>query len=287
MTRLRKEDVQGIGRNLRAYDRHLVRMTGLTLKGIGIRAAGLSEKVLEKALSKMKVSVVPTTCGHGIVEGFAESVRDILTYMGASVFQSRVEDVAGIAEAAEDGADLIFCADDQRFIALHLPFKRLIDNAEATARGYVEALRCVVGSLTNRKVLVIGGAGRVGGHAICALKDMGADVSVYDSDRKRLAPFIKKKNVSVESDLEEALARHDILLDASPATDIIRPEHIGESTVVAAPGIPIGLTEGAYVLVKDRLIHDPLQIGVATMLTMAIARQRKRRGVDRRDRCRL
>lgn len=278
MTRLRKEDVQNIGRTLRAYDRHLIRITGLTLKGIGIRAAGLSEKALEKALSKTKVSVVPTTCGYGVIEGFAESVRDILTYMGASVFQSRFENVAGIAEAVEEGADLIFCADDKRFIAFHLPSKRIIDNAEATARGYVEALRCVVGSLTKRKVLVIGGAGRVGGHAIFTLKNMGAKVSVYDSDRKRLAPFTKEKNVAVESDLEEALARHDILFDASPARNIVRPGHIGESTVVAAPGNPLGLTEGAYALVKDRLIHDPLQIGVATMLAMAIARQRKKEG---------
>lgn len=273
MTRLRKEDIREVGSTLRAYDNGLVRKTGRTLKQIGIQASGLSAEEMENALRSNNVAVVPMTCGQGMIEGFVETVRDILDYLGAKVFQTAASDAGGLAEAVGKGADIIFCADDRRFIALHLPSKGIIDNTEATARGYVEALRCVVGNLESRKVLVIGGAGRVGWHAVCALRAIGADVSAYDPDRKRLASFVKNCEVLMESDLEEALGRYDILFDASPAGEIIRPEHIKSSTVVAAPGIPIGLTEGAYLLVKDRLIHDPLQIGVATMLAEAIPQQ--------------
>lgn len=287
MTRLQRQDIRDIGKTLLSYDNHLVQMTGLTLKGIAIRATGISENDMKSALLSMRIAVVPTTCGQGVIQGFAESVRDILSYIGASVFQSEAMDVAGIAEAIEERVDVVFIADDRRFIAIYLPSKRIIDNTEATARGYVEALRGMVKDLENRKVLVIGGAGRVGCHAVCALKAIGAEVSAYDPDRKRLASFLMNSEVLVENDLGEALGRHDILFDASPAGEIIRSEHIKSSTVVAAPGIPIGLTEDAYFLVKDRLIHDPLQIGVATMLAKSISQRGKRWGVDRKDRCRL
>jgi pyrrolysine biosynthesis protein PylD len=78
----------------------------------------------------------------------------------------------------------------------------------------------------------------------------------------------------VERDLEEALRRHSIFFDASPAADIIRSEHIQPQTLIAAPGIPLGCTTEAYGLVKDRLIHDPLQIGVATMLAEVVQNPR-------------
>jgi pyrrolysine biosynthesis protein PylD len=60
------------------------------------------------------------------------------------------------------------------------------------------------------------------------------------------------------------------LFDASPAGDIISEDLIRSDTVVAACGLPIGLTNGARIQIEGRLIHDPLQIGTATMLTMAL-----------------
>lgn len=271
MTRLKEEDVSLIGSTLRDYDASLVKKTGLTLKQIAIRAAGLAEKDVDGAMATTRVAVFPVTCGQGVIRGFTDAVGSILRHLGATVFQTEASDISGLAEAVERGADIVFAADDDRFIALGLSLKRVIDNAEATARGYVEALCCMAGGLEGRDVLVLGGAGRVGRHAVVALQEKRANVAAYDPDQKRLVLNVTGCGIVVGDDLEEALQRHSLVFDASPAADAIRSEHIKAGNVIAAPGIPLGLTEDAYDLVKESLIHDPLQIGVATMLAEALA----------------
>jgi pyrrolysine biosynthesis protein PylD len=79
----------------------------------------------------------------------------------------------------------------------------------------------------------------------------------------------------MEKDLEEALQKHRLIVDASPAAGIIKERHIKPDTAIAAPGLPLGLCPGALVSIGDRLIHDPLQIGVATMLVLAIRGEKK------------
>jgi len=118
---------------------------------------------------------------------------------------------------------------------------------------------------------VIGGAGRVGWKAVSFLKHKGAKVSAFDIDRHGLETLASGSNVRIEPDLEKALTGHRLFFDASPASGLIRAEHIRSDTLVAAPGVPLGLTEEAYPLVQEHLIHDPLQIGVATMLAEAMA----------------
>ncbi|MGB6338241.1 MAG: hypothetical protein WBF32_00560, partial [Candidatus Aminicenantaceae bacterium] len=71
--------------------------------------------------------------------------------------------------------------------------------------------------------------------------------------------------------LSESLDLYTIIFDASPAPDIIRREHIKPETIIAACGIPIGLSDEARSLVEERLIHDPLQLGTAAMLAMAVS----------------
>jgi pyrrolysine biosynthesis protein PylD len=270
MTRLRTGQIRGIGSNLQAYDARLFKVTGSSLKQIAMQAVGISPEDMEKALASSTVAVVSITCGEGVIEGFTEAVCDILTYLGARVLRSKESNISGIAEAIKKGAEVLFCADDQRFVAIRLSLKRVIDNAEATARGYVEALESASGGLREREVLVIGGAGRVGWHAALWLEKKGAYVSVYDIDEDRLT-LPKGSEIRVERDLEKALRRHRILFDATPASDIVGVEHVTPETIVAAPGIPLGLTEGARGLIRDRLIHDPLQIGVATMLSEVVS----------------
>ena len=266
MTRLREEQVKDIGRTLYAYDADLVKKTGLTLKQLAMRAVAISETKMEDDLASNKVAVVPISWGQGIIKGFAEAVREILNYLGANVFQTTSADIGGLGEAITKGTDIVFCADDEKFVALNFSLKGVVDNAEATARGYVEALDCAVGSLKGQEVLVIGGMGHVGWNAVMGLKKKGAFVSIYDIDLGKLASRSRTHGARIEEDLMKALEKHTILFDASPAADLIGAEHIRPETMIAAPGIPLGLTEEAYALVKDRLIHDPLQIGVATML---------------------
>jgi pyrrolysine biosynthesis protein PylD len=275
MTRLREEDIHSIAGSLKDYDASLVRKTGHTLKQIAMRAASISEEEMGSALVSCTIAVFPITWGQGVLKGFAETVGNILSHLGANVLQTTQTDLGGLAEAVEKRATLLFCADDDRFVALNLPLKKVVDNAEATAKGYVEALELMAGGLDGRKVLVIGGAGHLGWKAVTLLEEKGAKVSAFDINQGKLGSFAKSHPIVVERNIEESLRQYSILFDASPAADIIRAEHIRPETLVAAPGIPLGLTKEAYDLVKDRLIHDPLQIGIATMLAEAITYPRE------------
>jgi pyrrolysine biosynthesis protein PylD len=46
---------------------------------------------------------------------------------------------------------------------------------------------------------------------------------------------------------------------------LIDAEHVRSDTFVSAPGIPLGLTAAAAEKLSNRLLHDLLEIGVATM----------------------
>jgi len=58
----------------------------------------------------------------------------------------------------------------------------------------------------------------------------------------KLKELTKGRKTEVKTNFEEALRRHSIFFDASPAADIIRLEHIQPETLIAAPGIPLGCT---------------------------------------------
>jgi pyrrolysine biosynthesis protein PylD len=267
MTRLREEDLCSISRDLPAYDAELLQKTGLGLKGIAARTVGISEEVFSSRLA----AAVSMTGGQGRIGGFAEMVTAILVHLGTPVVRPSFTDVAGIEEAIACGAEVIFFADDQSFVALHLSRKKIVNNAWATARGYVTALDALAGGLEGKGVLVIGAAGQLGRQAARALVGMGARVAVYDLDRERLSTLYAGMTAEIRPDLEEALKQHQIYFDASPAPAIIESRHIREDTMIAAPGMPLGVSAEAQRRVAARLIHDPLQIGVATMLAEALA----------------
>src|SRR5512136_1268254 len=106
MTRLTGENIRDIGATLKQYDESLIRKTGRPLKQIAIQAAGISEKAFKNALALNVVAVVPITYGQGIIEGFAQSVRAILQHLGARTVEPAATDIAGIAEAVEEGATI-------------------------------------------------------------------------------------------------------------------------------------------------------------------------------------
>ena len=274
MTRLMSEDIRFIGDDLARYDSELLRKTGLSLRQIACRAAGMEEAEARRSLASVVAGVVPMTSGEGIIVGFSEAVADILGYLGASSFVTDMADVAGLAEAVRRGADVVFLADDLRFVALNLSSRIVADNSEATARGYVTALDGLAGGFERNTILVLG-AGEVGRHAIAAVQALGARVSVYDPDPKKIRDLESEAGLAVEKDLEEALQNFELIVDASPAAGIIKERHIKPDTAIAAPGLPLGLCPGALVSIGDRLIHDPLQIGVATMLVLAIQGEKK------------
>ncbi len=270
MTRLTERDILGLKQDLSRYDEELVRKTGRSLQGIACRAAGISgEKFLDAARTS-RVAAVSITSGQGVITGFARAVGAILRHLGFRVIVPEGGDVTGIAMAVEKRAHIVFMADDVRFIALDLRACRMADNAESTGRGYVAALEGMAGGLGGREVLVIG-AGRVGMGAIRSLEEMGTRAFVFDLNPVRAKELAKNSRIAVEGDLEQALRRHTILIDATPVSGIIEARHIQPKTLIAAPGIPLGLTPEAQSRIGDRLIHDPLQIGVATMMATVVS----------------
>ncbi len=167
MTRLNMTDIDGIASELDEYDRILLSKTGQTLLGIACSAVGIDKA---EAVSKMKgcrVGIVSTTCGGGIIGNFAETLRAIADHLGFDGFVADAHDVAGLAKVYERKSEIILLADDNRFIAINTRTRRVIDNGEATGRGFAAGLCHMAGGFEDRAVFVIG-CGPVGRSAAIA-----------------------------------------------------------------------------------------------------------------------
>ena len=275
MTRLTAEDITSISDELQAYDEELIAKTGCTLAGIACRAAGVGEAAIKEAAGKIRVGVVPITFGRGIISGFGETVADIVSHVGCQAFVTRQADVAGWAEAFDKKADILMFADDDRFVAIDVVHRRIVDNAMATAKGFVAGLDLMVSGLKQKNVLVLG-CGHVGQAAAQALVKQNSLVSIYDINSSICQEFaagikqVLNTQINIEKELDHALKNHQFIIDAAPAADIIREHHISELTHISAPGVPLGLDEKAQPKISNRVLHDPLQIGVATMIAFAL-----------------
>jgi pyrrolysine biosynthesis protein PylD len=276
MTRLRTQDLEAAGRDLEAYDRCLRAKTGLALRGLACRAAGLAEPEFARRSATCRAAVVPLSCGEGVIAGFAESVQRILSHLGLTAAVAAEPDAAGLAEAFGHQSDLVFLADDRRFIAINAAGRSVVDNAEATGAGFAWGLNLMAGGLGDRPVLVLG-CGPVGRSAARTVLGMGGRVSLCDvvpEARGRVVAGLSESapgRISVEPDPQSALARHRLIIDATPAADLIGAAHIHADTFIGAPGVPLGLTPRAVAKISDRLLHDMLEIGVATMAAGALA----------------
>ena len=274
MTRLKTTDISDIAADLKNYEEELVARTGYSLCGIACRAAEIDEARIKNLLPEIRVGVIPITSGEGVIGGFADAVLNILLHMGANAFVTRSTDVVGIAESFEKKADIVMLADDERFVALHIRNRSIADNAVCTGKAFATGLRLMAGSLKEREVLVIG-CGPVGRSAAQTSIRMGARVSVCDVRAEKLKEWVKKidqtadSKIQIVKNLDSALQGHQLIIDASPARNIIHAQHITPDTYVSAPGFPCGLDAEARERLSSRFLHDPLQLGVATLLVSA------------------
>lgn len=275
MTRLKQDDIHDIAASLNHYNEELKLMTGCSLKEIAIYAVGLDEEHLKEIdVRQPKVAVVPMTCGQGIINGFTESVASIVSYLGFQTVVTESPDAGGVAEAVECGAEVLFMADDDRFVAVNVKSGKAADNGEATGKGYVAGLERMCNGLKDKGVLILG-AGPVGKGAARALIRYGARVAVYDIDPLASNQLVHdletdEATVTVESDLNAALGQHFIIVDACPAANVIPVKNISAETKIAAPGIPLGVEMVGEKPFLAQILHDPLQIGVATMIFEAL-----------------
>lgn len=278
MTRLSSESVRDIPKSLEALDRDLLYRTGHTLLGLAARTAATSSAGVERKIKNYTAAVVPVSSGAGVIPGFAESVRAILSHIGLQAFITP-PDIAGIGEAFERRADLFFAADDHRFLAFNPAGSLVVDNARATAAGFVQALAAAIEIasgdpagrvLADRDVLVLG-LGPVGKHAARELQRLGAQVWVYDSDAAKAAAFAdSNRKVMAVPDIETGLRKIDYIFDATPAAGIIDENMIRSTTIISCPGVPHGLTGAALGRIGSRFIHDNLPLGAATMAVQCL-----------------
>ncbi len=268
MTRLTPADVSCIGLSfLRKYDSEFRVKTGKSLTQFAeYLAKGHSLK-----FNEVKVAVVPITAGKGIIEGFSKAVCSTLSFLGCDAFVTSWSDVSGFFEAFQNKVDVIFAGDDSIFSAFNLNTKRVIENSYATGKAYAAALELMVKDLRNKEILVIG-AGRVGISAIEYFLNKGAKVMFSECDPDRIE-FIKKEypEVIYESNLDCALPKIKYILLAAPSRDLLHEHHLTSESIISSPAIPLGLSESALKKIsQNNLIHDPLQLGVIAMLSLAL-----------------
>ena len=275
MTRLRTSDIEHIVGSLAAYDRELLRKTGRTLRGVACHAAGADEDSTAEMLGQMQARVIPVTTGEGLIRGFSEAVAAIVSHIGMETTITQKTNVAGLAEAVGNGADVVFLSDDDDFVVLHLRTRRVCHNSEATAAGFVAALDLMAGGMSGRKALVIG-CGAVGSAAAVEVINRGGIVSLFDTDSERSTGAAVElrgafeTEVRVCANLPTALAEHELLIEATDSAGVIGSAAVSAESWIAALGMPLGLTCDAATKAFDRMIHDPLQIGVATMAVESV-----------------
>lgn len=275
MTRLKETDIESIEDSLSANDEQLRKICGFSLWEIACHAAKLPKDTSPQTSQQpITVHVVPVKSGLGIISGFTETVRGIIAHLGFKVTCTQTTDVAGLAEAVENGTDLVFMADDDRFAAFYLRKQQIFDNNPATAKGFISALDLMAKGIRSKTVLILG-CGPVGFNAALNAYDLGAEVAVFDIDPSKsqaMADWFQKnktRNIQLETDIDLALQNHVLVFDATPAANIIHHKHFQPDTLVVAPGMPCGVTRSAMNEYSHQVLHDPLQIGIATMLAEA------------------
>jgi pyrrolysine biosynthesis protein PylD len=271
MTLLKDDDIRNIASGLETYDNQLKVITGLSLVNLACRAVGWNEPEVQSLIRSCRVCAIPMTCGQGIISNFSETLCAVAQFLGFEAYVTDRTDSAGLAEAFERHADIILTADDYRFVAIHTGTRRVVDNAQATGKGFVAGLAHMAGGLQGRSLLVIG-CGPVGQSAALAAARLGARVTLFDIDQNRCHMFAKShhgRDFMISDTLASALDCNDLIVEATPAENVIDLAVISASTLIAAPGVPCGISSHGREALSSRLLCDPLQIGVATMLMEA------------------
>lgn len=289
MTRLTTADLRNLDGTMAAYEHYLRDTTGRDLAGLALDAAGLPvNEVHRGGLAALQMAVVPISSGLGLIGGFAQSVAAILAYLGCRSFVTQATDVAGMAEAVARGPAAIFMSDDRDFFALDPAHRTTVHNTPATARGFAAGLAGMADGLEEKKVLLLG-CGPVGRAAAEALLRRGAHLIIGDRNRKRQAALIEalRSGGRPQTCIDPMEVAHantaDLIFDATNTGDHIDVEMIGDTSLVAAPGMPCGVTAAARRVLGNRLLHDPLQIGVATMAAQLYAASLKRVDAKRQE----
>jgi pyrrolysine biosynthesis protein PylD len=220
-------------------------------------------------LENARVAVVRITSGLGVIDGFADSLCALLSWLGADVIMPSEADVNGIYHAAAAGADIIFLADDDRFLCLNLRTGVMAENNEATAYGYAEALNLMAGGIAGEDVLLLG-FGPVGRCALQALKRLGATVVVHDKDHDKQQEAASLSNAVCDRD---EIGRYRFILDATNEGKWLSSGDLHPKAQISAPGLPLSLDDDTRGIYKGKIFSDVLQTGATVMLCRALMKK--------------
>lgn len=259
MTRLTDDMIRNIPASMRAYESDLAARFGLDCVGVAALAAGLSRDKAKREASRLTAAVVPVTAGLGVIGTFAGVVAAIVRAAGVEAFVTERTDVDGLYEAHQRRADLVFMADDARYIALRLSDGAVADNNVCTSRGFARLLNRA-SAVKNRRVAVLG-CGIIGLGAADEISALGAEIVMYDIDSARLG----KSPYGRMGDIAE-LRGFELVFDATNTGGWLAPNMLSPAAWTAAPGVPLSFTKEALALHGARLIHDDLETGTLAML---------------------
>ncbi len=272
MTRLINNDICEISSRLNGYNRNLQSTTGHSLLEIAARAYCADEIKLTHQIKTFSIHVIPVTSGQGIIKNFSETVCNILKFLGFKALVTIESDTFGLASALEKKADAIMMADDERFIGVNLNTRKVTDNSDATGRIFAAALSLMNGGIRDANVMVMG-CGPVGEGAAKKLLGLGARLSLYDSDlpmayslkEKLTNGLVGQSRIQIVDDFASHVLKCPYILEATPSEETIPDELISDHLRVSAPGVPLGISKNGRKILKNRLVHDKLELGVAAM----------------------
>ena len=269
MTRLKTEWIDYMLDGMNDYNSSLKTKTGFDLAGLVIDTYGISVERFKKYAEKLLIAAVPVTQGEGIIGSFSESVAAIVRSMGFRTFVPDETDVDGIYNAILMDADVIYMADDERYLAFSRDNGSFGENDYATALGYIMVLRQMMKraglDIAKEKVLVIGN-GRVGEEAVQILLNHNVDFDMYDKDEKAVEAFRSLETGKYVLSSPEEIKNYRFILDYTNEGEWLKDEYLAEGVFYASPGVPLSLDEKAAGRLQNTAVYDNLEIGTAMML---------------------
>ena len=269
MTRLKTEWIDYMLDGMNEYNAQLKLKTGFDLKELVMNTFGISKERYNRYASGILVAAVPVTQGEGIIGSFSESVAAIVKSMGFHTCVPEETDVDGIYSAVLMDADVIYMADDTRYLAFSRDNGSFGENDYATALGYIMVLRAMMRKagtdISKEKVLVIGN-GRVGEEAVQILLNHEVDFDMYDKDPKAVEAFRDLETGKYVLAGPEEIKNYRFILDYTNEGEWLKDEYLAEDVIYASPGIPLSLDEKAAERLQNTAVYDNLEIGTAMML---------------------
>lgn len=269
MTRLKTEWIDYMLDGMNDYNSSLKAKTGFDLAGLTMDTFGISKEKYDKLTGSLLVAAVPVTQGEGIISSFSESVAAIIKSMGFRTYVSEDTDVEGIYGSILMDADVVYMADDTRYLAFSRDNGSFGENNYATALGFIMVLRAMMKKagldISKEKILVIGN-GLVGEEAVQILLNHGIDFDMYDKDPKAVEAFRDLDTGKYVLSSPEEIKDYRFILDFTNEGGWLKDEMLGTDVIYASPGVPLSLDEKAAERLQNTAVYDNLEIGTAMML---------------------